>query len=77
MENKQQVINIYRTRKYIMTQDIYFNDCIDGSDVLFSKDTYCLRNKKFYKQYVEQFKYRKYIKGKSAQTTVYTRKYFE
>lgn len=77
MENKQQAINVYRTRKYIVTQDIYLNECVDGSSVLFSKDTYYLRNKKLDKQYEAQFKDREYINGKRVHTTMYTRKYFE
>lgn len=77
MENKQQAINVYRTRKYIVTQDIYLNECADGSSVLFSKDTYYLRNKKLDKQYEAQFKDREYINGKRVHTTMYTRKYFE
>lgn len=77
MENKQQAINVYRTRKYIVTQDIYLNECVDGSSVLFSKDTYYLRNRKLDKQYEAQFKDREYINGKRVHTTMYTRKYFE
>ena len=77
MENKQQAINVYRTRKYIVTQDIYLNECVDGSSVLFSKDTYYLRNKKLDKQYEAQFKDREYINGKRVHTTMYTRKYFK
>ena len=77
MENKQQAINVYRTRKYIVTQDIYLNECVDGSSVLFSRDTYYLRNKKLDKQYEAQFKDREYINGKRVHTTMYTRKYFE
>ena len=77
MENKQQAINVYRTRKYIVTQDIYLNECVDGSSVLFSKDTYYLRNKKLDKQYEAQFKDREYINGKRVHTTMYTRKYLE
>ncbi len=77
MENKQQAINVYRTRKYIVTQDIYLNECVDGSSVLFSKDTYYLRNRKLDKQYETQFKDREYINGKRVHTTMYTRKYFE
>lgn len=77
MENKQQAINVYRTRKYIVTQDIYLNECVDGSSVLFSKDTYYLRNKKLDKQYETRFKDREYINGKRVHTTMYTRKYFE
>lgn len=77
MENKQQAINVYRTRKYIVTQDIYLNECVDGSSVLFSKDTYYLRNKKLDKQFEAQFKDREYINGKRVHTTMYTRKYFE
>lgn len=77
MENKQQAINVYRTRKYIVTQDIYLNGCVDGSSVLFSKDTYYLRNRKLDKQYEAQFKDREYINGKRVHTTMYTRKYFE
>ena len=77
MENKQQAINVYRTRKYVVTQDIYLNECVDGSSVLFSKDTYYLRNKKLDKQYETRFKDREYINGKRVHTTMYTRKYFE
>ena len=77
MENKQQAINVYRTRKYIVTQDIHLSECVDGSSVLFSKDTYYLRNRKLDKQYEAQFKDREYINGKRVHTTMYTRKYFE
>jgi hypothetical protein len=76
MEKRQQAMNVYRTRKYIVTQDIYLNEYFDGSSILFSRDTYYLRNKKFDKQYESNFKDREYINGKRVHTTMYTRKYF-
>ena len=76
MEKRQQAMNVYRTRKYIVTQDIYLNEYFDGSSILFSRDTYYLRNKKFDKQYESNFKEREYINGKRVHTTMYTRKYF-
>jgi hypothetical protein len=76
MEKRQQAMNVYRTRKYIVTQDIYLNEYFDGSSILFSRDTYYLRNKKFDKQYESNFKEREYINGKRVHTIMYTRKYF-
>lgn len=75
--NKQQSWNIYRTQKYIVIQDIYLNECVDGSCVLFSNDTYYLRNRKRNKRYEKQFEKREYINGKRVHTSMYTRRYFE
>ena len=72
--NKAQ--NVYRTRKYIVVQDLWLNESVDGSTVLFSKDAYYLRNKKNDKAYEKEFCDRKYINGKRVHTTMYTRKYF-
>lgn len=76
MEDIQKALNVYRTRNYIVTQEIYLNECVDGSSVLFSKDTYYLRNKKADKQYEKEYKNRESINGKRVHTTMYVRKYF-
>lgn len=77
MKKIEQALNVYRTRNYIVTQEIYLNECVDGSSVLFSKDTYYLRNKKIDKRYEKEYKDREFINGKRVHTTMYVRKYFE
>ena len=38
--------NIYRTKKYIVKQNLYIDYDINNSSILFSQDIYYLRNKK-------------------------------
>ena len=76
MEESKETLNMYRTPKYIVLQNIYLDLSVDGCMVLVSQDTYYLRNKKLDKKYEKNFKDRANINGKRVHTSMYTRKYF-
>ncbi|MGN1201343.1 MAG: hypothetical protein ACI4R8_03715 [Candidatus Caccovivens sp.] len=70
-------VNVYRTKKYIVKQDLYMETNIDNEDYLFSKDTFYLRNKKIDKLYEMIFSDRKNIDGKRIHCSSYSRKYID
>ena len=47
----QDAVNVYRTKNYIVKQDLYIDRNIDGDDILYSNDTFYLRNKNVDKLY--------------------------
>ena len=67
--------NVYRTKNYIVKQDIYLEYDNSGNSRVFSKDTYYLRNKQLDKEFEYIFKDRDYVNGKRVHTTLYTRRY--
>ena len=67
--------NVYRTKKYIVKQDVYLEYDKCGNSRVFSKDTYYPRNKHLDKEYEFIFKDREHINGKRVHTTIYTRRY--
>ena len=71
----QDAVNVYRTKNYIVKQDLYIDRNIDGDDILYSNDTFYLRNKNVDKLYEMIFKNRKNINGKRFRSTSFARKY--
>mgnify|MGYP007097427276 FL=1 len=69
--------NVYRTRFYIVKQELM----ISANDVetceMYSRDTYYLRTTKRDKEYEYIFAARKHIDGKRLPSTMYTRKYVD
>ena len=69
--------NVYRTRYYIVKQELM----ISANDVetceMCSRDTYYLRTAKRDKEYEYIFAARKHIDGKRLPSTMYTRKYVD
>ncbi len=74
MEN---MINIYRTKYYIVKQVIGIRFDKEENNVMFSHDTYYRRT--FYrdKEYEKMFYERKHINGKRLHTTMYARTYID
>lgn len=69
--------NVYRTKNYIIKQDLYMDTNIDGQDYLYSKDTFYLRNKKIDKLYEMIFSDRLNIDGKRIKCTSHSRTYID
>ena len=67
--------NVYRTRNYIVKQDISLECDSFGNSRLFSADTYYLRTKKLDKEFESLFKNRDFIDGRRVHSTSYSRKY--
>ena len=69
--------NVYRTKDFIVKQNIM----ISANDVenfeICSRDTYYLRTTKRDKEYETIFASRRHIDGKRLPSTMYTRKYVE
>lgn len=68
-------VNVYRTKHYIVKQDLYLDRNSDGDELLYSNDTFYLRNKSVDKLYEMIFKGRKNIDGKRLPSTSYSRRY--
>lgn len=69
--------NIYRTKKYIVKQNLYIDYDINNSSILFSQDIYYLRNKKIDKLFDLIFQDRQNLDGKRICSTSYSRKYIQ
>ena len=69
--------NVYRTKNYIVKQDLYMDINIDGQEYLYSKDTFYIRNKKLDKLYEKFFSSRANIDGKRIKCTSHSRNYIE
>lgn len=74
-EFMKEATNVYRTKHYIIVQDLYIDEDIDGQDYLFSKDTFYLRNKDLDKLYEKIFSDRLNIDGKRIKCSSHSRKY--
>lgn len=68
-------VNVYRTKKYIVKQDISVEETDNGDTIVLSNDVYYERNKCIDKQYEQVFADRTYINGKRLPSTSYTRRY--
>ena len=68
-------VNVYRTKHYIIKQDLYVDTNIDGQELLFSKDTFYIRNKKLDKLYEMMFSDRLNINGKRIKCSSHSRTY--
>lgn len=67
--------NVYRTKNFVVSQEIYFDNVLDGTTMLFSKDTYYLRNRKIDKEYEKTYKDRDNVNGKRIHVNIYIRSY--
>lgn len=67
--------NVYRTRYYIIKQNISVSTDSDGNTNIHSDDVYYLRNKKLDKQFDECFADRILLNGKRLHTTTHTKRY--
>ncbi len=67
--------NVYRTRFYIVKQELKIRADERDNTQLFSKDTFYFRTAKRDLEYNSFFAKREYLNGKRLPTTMYTRKY--
>lgn len=77
IKNFEVSTNVYRTKCYVVFQDIAVCKDENGETVLVSNDTYYKRSvvRDFY--YLSKYKNRKAINGKRLSTNSYTRKYID
>lgn len=68
-------VNIYRTKNYIVVQELILDEDFDANSILISEDTYILRNKKRDKKFEQHFKDRKFVNGSRVHATIYKRQY--
>ena len=66
--------NVYRTKKYIVKQDVYSEYDKRGNNRVFSKDIYYRWSKQLDKEIEYIFKDRDCVNGKRVYSTLYTRR---
>lgn len=71
----EDAMNVYRTKKYIVKQNISVETTESGESIVFSNDVFYARNKHLDKQYESIFAERTYIDGKRLPSTSYARRY--
>ncbi len=70
-------LNAYRTRDFIVEQDVRIQfDCLDGNSIV-SHDKYYRRTPKLDEDYERLFRRRINVDGKRFPTSMYTREYIE
>lgn len=69
--------NVYRTKDYIVAQDLQYKDHNVYDNVLLSHDTYYKRTKKRDAEYELMFEDKDHIDGRRIPSTSYTRKYID
>ena len=77
MMTKKMAKNVYRTKHYIVIQELTINKDSDLSLMVLSEDAYYQRTKARDKKYNKFYGNRKYIDGKRVHATVYKRRYFK
>lgn len=70
-------MNVYRTKDYIVKQNIAIEYDFQGNSRIHSDDTYILRNKKSDKEYEKMFYEREVINGKRIHSATYIRNYIK
>ena len=75
MEIIKNADNVYRTRKYIVAQEISFEVNANGENRIFSNDIFFVRNKKIDKDFEFTFKDRRSVNGKRVRSSLYVRNY--
>ena len=73
----EEAVNVYRTKKYIVKQDISVEMTDSGDTIIFSIDVFYERSKIRDKQYEHIFAERKNMNGKRLPSTSYTRRYIK
>ena len=72
-----QVTNVYRTREYIVFQEIGIIDEPEAGTYLYSYDTYHRRTMQKDREYEKAFKDRAHIDGNRIPVSTYVREYVE
>ena len=73
----ESAVNVYRTKKYIVKQDMSVEDIGNGERLILSNDVFYERTKSRDRQYEHIFADRKHIDGKRLPSTSYTRRYIK
>lgn len=73
----EDAVNVYRTKKYIVKQDISIEINDRGETITFSNDVFYERTKCRDKQYENIFAVRKFVNGKRLPSTSYSRRYIK
>lgn len=69
--------NVYRTKNYIVVQDLTISVDEYDEPIVLSRDTYWQRTILRDWHYLVKFKERKHLDGKRLHSTTYTRKYID
>lgn len=69
--------NAYRTKKYIVVQRVGYRYSDKDDNVLYSMDTYYLRNKKRDGEYERAFSEKQNVNGRRLPVSMYVRKYVD
>ena len=69
--------NAYRTKKYIVVQRVGYRYSDKDDNVLYSIDTYYLRNKKRDSEYERAFSEKQNVNGRRLPVSMYVRKYVD
>lgn len=69
--------NVYRTKNYIVVQEVSVEANDIQSNNICSYDTYFARTKSRDKEYERRFKDRNHINGRRLRTGMYSRKYID
>lgn len=67
--------NVYRTKKFIVKQEIAIGCDSVGMSAVLSRDTFYARTTVRDMEYEAYFSQRRYINGKRLPSTIYSRKY--
>lgn len=76
-KNKKLFENVYRTRDYIVKQELYFIVNVEQNNAVLSVDTYYRRTLLRDSKYQLLYKDRKHIDGKRLPSNTYIRTYID
>ena len=68
-------VNVYRTKRHIVKQDVSVERTENGETIIFSNDVFYERTKRRDKEFEIIFAGRKHINGKRLPSTSYVRRY--
>ena len=69
--------NFYRTKSYIVKQEVYLKVSQADGNYIFSHDIYYIRNSFRDKVFEDAFKNRENVNGKRIHTSMHTRIYYD
>ena len=76
-KNEKQFVNVYRTRDYIVKQELYLIANAEQNNAVLSVDTYYRRTLLRDSEYQLLYKDRKHIDGKRLPSNTYIRTYID
>lgn len=75
--NEKMFENVYRTRDYIVKQELYVIANLEQNNAVLSVDTYYRRTLERYSKYQLLYKERRHINGKRLPSNTYVRTYVD